>query len=33
MAEGIVTSHPLLMKTEVLSGECVDKLEIVRKQF
>jgi hypothetical protein len=33
MAEDIVTSHPLLMTTAVLSGECVEKLEILRKQF
>jgi hypothetical protein len=33
MAENIVTSHPLLMATAVLSGECVEKLEILRKQL
>jgi hypothetical protein len=31
MAEDIVASHPLLMKTAVLSGECVKKLEILWK--
>jgi hypothetical protein len=29
MAEDIVASHSLLMKTAVLSGECVEKLEIL----
>jgi hypothetical protein len=33
MAENLIASHPLLMKTVVLSGECVDKLEILRKQL
>jgi hypothetical protein len=34
MAEDIViTSHPLLMTTAVLSGEYVEKLEILRKQL
>jgi hypothetical protein len=33
MAEDIVTRHPLLMTTAVLSGECVEKLEILRKQL
>jgi hypothetical protein len=33
MAEDIVASHPLLMTTAVLSGECVDKLEILQKQL
>jgi hypothetical protein len=33
MAEDIVTSHPLLMTTAVLSGESVEKLEILRKQL
>jgi hypothetical protein len=33
MAEDIVTRHPLLMTTAVLSSECVEKLEILLKQF
>jgi hypothetical protein len=33
MAEDIVASRPLLMKKEVLSGECVEKLEILNKQL
>jgi hypothetical protein len=33
MAEDIVAGHPLLMTTAVLSGECVEKLEIFRKQL
>jgi hypothetical protein len=33
MAEDIVTSHPLLMITAVLSGECVEKLEILLQQL
>jgi hypothetical protein len=33
MAEDIVTSHLLLVTTAVLSGKCVEKLEILRKQF
>jgi hypothetical protein len=31
MAEDIVASHPLLMTMAVLSGECVEKVEIPRK--
>jgi hypothetical protein len=33
MAEDVVTSHPLLMTTAVLSGECVERLEILMKQL
>jgi hypothetical protein len=33
MAEDIIAGHPLLMTTAVLSGECVEKLEILRKQL
>ncbi len=33
MAEDIVASHPLLMTTAVLSGEYVEKLEILQKQL
>jgi hypothetical protein len=33
MAEDIVAGHPLLMTTAVLSGECIEKLEIIRKQL
>jgi hypothetical protein len=33
MAEYVVASHPLLMTTAVLSGECVEKLEILWKQL
>jgi hypothetical protein len=33
MAEDIVAGHPLLMTTAVLSGESVEKLEILRKQL
>jgi hypothetical protein len=33
MAEDIVASHPLLMTTAVLSGECIEKLEILWKQL
>jgi hypothetical protein len=33
MAEDIVTSHPLLMTTAVLSGECIGKLKVLRKQL
>jgi hypothetical protein len=31
MAEDVVISHPLLITTAMLSGECVEKLEILRK--
>jgi hypothetical protein len=33
MAEDIVATHPLLMTTAVLSGGCVEKLEILRKKL
>ncbi len=33
LAEDIVASHPLLMKTAVLCGECVEKLEILQKHL
>ncbi len=33
MAEDVVKSHSLLMKTEVLSGECIEKLEILWKHL
>jgi hypothetical protein len=33
MAEDIVASHRLLMTTAVLSGKCIEKLEIFRKQL
>jgi hypothetical protein len=33
MTEDIVASHPLLMTTAVLSGECVEKLEILSKHL
>jgi hypothetical protein len=33
MVEDIVTSHPLLMTTAVLSGKCIEKLEILRKHL
>jgi hypothetical protein len=33
MAEDVVKIHPLLMTTAVLSGECVEKLEILRKHL
>jgi hypothetical protein len=33
MVEDIVTSHPLLMTTAVLSGERVEKLEILWKHL
>jgi hypothetical protein len=33
MAEDVVASHPLLMTKAVLSGECVEKLEILRKHL
>jgi hypothetical protein len=33
MAENIIAGHLLLMTTAVLSGECVEKLEILQKQF
>jgi hypothetical protein len=33
MAENVVAGHPLLMKTAVLSDECVEKLEILWKYF
>jgi hypothetical protein len=33
MAENVVVSLPLLIITAVLSGECVKKLKILRKQF
>jgi hypothetical protein len=33
MAEDIVTCHPLLMTMAVLSGECIEKLEILREQL
>jgi hypothetical protein len=29
----LAASHPLLMTTAVLSGECVEKLEILWKQL
>jgi hypothetical protein len=29
MAENIIAGHPLLMTTAVLSGECIEKLEIL----
>jgi hypothetical protein len=32
MAEYFAASHLLLMTTAVLSGECVEKPEILRKQ-
>jgi hypothetical protein len=31
VAEDVVTIHPLLMATAVFSGECEEKLEILRK--
>jgi hypothetical protein len=33
MTEDIVASNPLLMTTAVLSGECVEKLEILPKKL
>jgi hypothetical protein len=33
MAEDIVASHPLLMTIAVLSGKCLEKLEILRKHL
>jgi hypothetical protein len=33
MAENIIAGYPLLMITAVLSGECIEKLEILRKQL
>jgi hypothetical protein len=33
MAEDVVTSHLVLMTTAVISGECVEKLEILRKNL
>jgi hypothetical protein len=33
MAEDIVATHLLLITTAVLYGECVEKLEIIRKHF
>jgi hypothetical protein len=33
MAEDVVAGHPLLMTTAVLSGECIEKLEILREQL
>jgi hypothetical protein len=33
MAEDVLAYHPLLIKTAVLSSECVEKLEILRKDF
>jgi hypothetical protein len=33
MAEDIVASNPLLMTTVMLSGEYLEKLEILRKQL
>jgi hypothetical protein len=33
MAEDVVAIHPLLMTTAVLSGECVEKLKVLRKQL
>jgi hypothetical protein len=33
MAEDFVASYLLLMTTAVLSGECIEKLEILRKQL
>jgi hypothetical protein len=33
MAKDVVAGHPLLMTTAVLSGECVEKLEILRNNL
>jgi hypothetical protein len=33
MAEDVLACHPLLMTTAVLSGEYVEKLEILRKKL
>jgi hypothetical protein len=33
MVEDIVASHPLLITTAVLSGECIEKLEILWKHL
>jgi hypothetical protein len=33
MAEDIVARHPLLMTTAILSGVCVEKLKILRKNL
>jgi hypothetical protein len=33
MAEDVLAYHPLLMTTAVLSGKCVEKLEILRKHL
>jgi hypothetical protein len=33
MAEGIVANNPLLMTTAVFFGECIKKLEILRKHL
>jgi hypothetical protein len=33
MAEDVAASHPLLMTTAVLSGECVENLEILWKHL
>jgi hypothetical protein len=33
MAEDVVAGHPLLMKTAMLSSECVEKLKVLRKQL
>jgi hypothetical protein len=33
MAEDVVASHPLLITMVMLSGECVDKLEILQKHL
>jgi hypothetical protein len=33
MATDIVTIHPLLITSPMLSGGCIDKLEIVKKEL
>jgi hypothetical protein len=33
MAEDFVGGHPLLMTTAVLSGKCMEKLEILKKKL
>jgi hypothetical protein len=33
MAEDVLACDSLLMKTAVISGECVEKLEILRKHL
>jgi hypothetical protein len=33
MAEDVLACHPLLMAKAVLPGECVEKLEILRKHL